>query len=134
MSKDSLKYFEWCKDQRQSDIFSITGYNKLVTTEAYKVEKIPWYVPWGWATWKENFLEMLKIRELNTIYTWDDEINRFIRGDRYLLKPTLARCQNIGSHGGSHIPSPEWHLANQYNEYWAESLEYGEGEFYLQND
>lgn len=137
MSRDALKYFEWGQKQREEKLFTIAGYSKTTLEDttvdkSHGVEKEYWYVPWGWATWKENFKEMLKIRELQTIYTWDDEINRFIRGDsRYQLKPLLSRTQNIGSFGGSHIPSPEWHIQNQYNQFWIESVPYEDKEFYV---
>ena len=132
LSEDALTYFEWCKQFKDDkDIFTVTGYNKEVTKDYYKVMKVPWFVPWGWATWIDRFKEIPKIREINDEYTWDDQINRNIRKERMLLKPLLARCQNIGSYGGCHIPSPQWHINNQYNSYWYNSITVPPGEFHL---
>lgn len=131
LAKDALTYFEYCnKYKEDKEVFTITGYNRDVTKQHYQVVKEKWFVPWGWATWKDRFEEIKGIKKIHDEYTWDDQINRNIRKDRYLVKPLLARCQNIGAYGGSHIPSPQWHINNQYNSFWRDAITVGEGNFY----
>ena len=49
-------------------------------------------------------------------------LNWSVRGGRGEVFPFVSRVQDVGALGGVHVPSAEWHLANQFNEYWVGSL------------
>ena len=129
-SKDFLKYFEWARDtyENNTDILNIAGhsmYKDLEPAEYYKVERGQWFTPWGWGTWIDRWKE-IKEKWDQTI-GWDTIINHNVRGERYEIKPKLARIQNIGATRSVNVPSPEWHAENHFNAFWVGSIDIGEG-------
>ena len=132
--KDCLKYFEWAREQYKDDktIFTISGYvNSDNKTEHYYppsndillVEKRNWFTPWGWATWKDRFEDMIKVWDFaGTRGSWDATVNHVAREGRSEIFPAVARIQNIGADLGTHVPNAEWHKNNHLNTYWIESV------------
>lgn len=116
---DCLKYFEWARDAYRDDqrVFSVSSYSKSVgrTDDGHRVVREPWFTPWGWATWADRWNEM-HANWSHGATSWDIALNR-LRGDRVAIRPVLARVQNIGAHLGEHVPGPEYHRANHFNEY-----------------
>lgn len=131
-TKDCLKYFEWARDKyaNDPDVFSVTSYNRQVVPieDNFKIHRRQWFVPWGWATWKNRWEEIKTKWTFNT--GCDSIMNHSVRGDRCQIEPKLARTQNIGATRGVNVMEPEWHKDNQYNEYWAGIVELGKGEFH----
>lgn len=129
--KDCLKYFEWSRDTYENDydILSVTSYNRTwpEPDEYYKVYRKQWFTPWGWATWKDRWDE-IKTKWNNNI-GWDTIINHHVRGDRYEIKPRLARTQNIGAENSVNVPNAQWHKEHHYNEFWVGSVNLPEGNY-----
>lgn len=131
---DCLDFFNWAGQKYYTDksILNISGYvNSNNQTEHYskksedisKVFRRQWFTPWGWATWKDRFLEMRDGWDCNGINgSWDCTINGILRKDRSEIYPAISRIQNIGAELGTHVPTPEWHAEHHYNEYWIESV------------
>jgi len=131
--KDALLYFEWANEQYKNnlDIFTISGYvNSNNKTEHYvepnnnidAVSSRTWFTPWGWATWKDRFLEMKSEWDFcGQNGSWDTTINHVVRKGRKEIFPMISRIQNIGAEMGTHVPNAEWHKANHFNEYWIDS-------------
>lgn len=131
-SRDCLRFFEWAnsKYRHDSSVFTVCGYvNSNNRTEHYRPMSIDpenicrrkWFTPWGWATWRDRFVEMKKAWDFSGKYgSWDCTINS-IRMDRYEIFPAIARVQNIGAENATHVPSAEWHKTHHFNEYWMES-------------
>jgi hypothetical protein len=123
-STDMLKYFEFCDYRYRYDltVLTICAYHKGKCGEdCYdKVFRNPWFTPWGWATWKDRWEDIKKHWNFNN--AWDIQINNVIRKDRFEIRPHLARSQNIGEQGGTHV-SPEVFQRDHYNEFWANSVD-----------
>jgi len=131
--KDCLRYFEWARQfENDESIFTVSGYvNSDNRTEHYSpktndvkaVSRRLWYTPWGWATWKNRFLEMKSVWDFTGKNgSWDYTVNHLVRRDRVELFPLVSRIQNVGAVAGTHVPSPEWHRTHHYNDYWIETL------------
>lgn len=129
--KDCLRFFEWARDKYENDvdILSITSYNRTWPTpdEYYKVYRKQWFTPWGWATWKDRWDEIKT--KWNNNMGWDTIINHHVRGNRYEIKPRLARTQNIGAENSVHVPNAQWHREHHYNECWAGVVDLKGGDF-----
>lgn len=133
--KDCLKFFEWAREQYKdvTDIFTVNGYvtSDNLTEHHYpksddetEVSRRCWFTPWGWATWKNRFEEMKQVWDFQGRNgSWDATINHVARKKRWEIFPTISRIQNIGAELGTHVPNPEWHKKNHFNEYWIESIE-----------
>jgi hypothetical protein len=128
LAPDTLQYFEWCKDRFRNDpeIYTIGCYIRnpgpCVESNMYVCKRCPWFIAWGWATWRNRWEEPGGMRDdwdFNYQHEgWDININHRLRRDRQEIYPVLSRSQNIGT-VGVHVPSPEWHAQHQHSEYWA---------------
>jgi hypothetical protein len=129
---DALEFFEHCREAYRQDpqVFTIGGYpsypgaGKLSGAApaggSRALARHPWFTPWGWATWLDRFVEMARDWSLES---WDTHLNHVVRGRRCEITPTLSRFQNIGAEQGVHVPSAEWHRANQHLDFWAGMIE-----------
>jgi len=122
-SPDCLRYMEHCcpayrRDQRT---FSVSSYNRLRCHPRlhHAICRRPPYTCWLVGLWKDRW-EWIRRR-------WNPDPERYAT---YLtnqvrhyeldeIYPLLSRRQNIGAERGVHVPSPEWHRANQHTEHWA---------------
>ena len=131
--KDALLYFDWCRKYSLDDnIMNISGYvNSFASKEKYyfeknyeisKVKKRSWFVPWGWATWKDRFQDMKQKWDfIGKRGSWDVTMNTIIRDGKSEIFPLVSRIQNIGGEMGTHVPNVEWHKLHHYNEHWIDS-------------
>ncbi len=106
------------------NVFSITGYNRTVdfpdVNEMQHTEKQNHFTCWGICLWKKKSDVLLDnwIKDsdhTNKTMSWDSHLNdNVVTKDENLLqvKPMISRIQNIGSEGGSWVPSPMWHFYN----------------------
>lgn len=132
--KDCLKYFEWANVKYKDDtgVFTVSGYvNSNNKTEHYRekstdnssVCRRQWFTPWGWATWRDRFREMVRVWDFSGRNgSWDCTVNNIVRKDRYEVFPAIPRTQNIGAENATHVPNAEWHRAHHLNEYWIETI------------
>jgi hypothetical protein len=129
LAPGALKYFEWAREVFRDDpsIFTVAAYRKeeVAAKDFYTYGKEQWFTPWGWATWKDRFVEMTDKWGWNEVDSWDCVVSKHARGERYQVYPTLSRSQNIGAVGGTYCPGPEWHKDNQFNPFWAGLPELG---------
>jgi hypothetical protein len=110
---DSLIYLEWVNKRYKDDkdIFSATAYNNIkypsqIPSNGYfTVYRRPWFNGWIWATWKDRFEEMAKDWNFSS---WDVNINKRLRKNRYEICPSLSRSQNIGQFLGTHVRPGYW--------------------------
>ncbi len=110
---DTLKYFEWIDKTYKNDkeIFSATAYNntkninQIPSNGLFTVYRRPFFNGWIWSSWRDRFEEMAK--DWN-FYSWDVNINKKLRKDRYEICPYLSRSQNIGEFLGAHVRPSYW--------------------------
>lgn len=149
-SKDCLEYFEWTDQNYANDksVMTVCSYNryrkpkpKNHLSNEIQLNELPnyhnavakdaWFTPWGWATWKNRWDNLINEYLYDSIYINNTPYNSW---DKYIydctqknnmneVYPVIARTQNIGSNYGSHVPSSQWHKDNQYNEYWIETIQ-----------
>lgn len=126
--RDFLRFCEWGLNQYEHDetVFSICGYQRTPPSELgfrNAVIRERWFTPWGWATWRDRWHS---VREHwpadDRQVSWDTVLDKLTRRDRYEVRPMLARIQNIGAEGGTHVPGAEWHAAHHLNRHWVESV------------
>jgi hypothetical protein len=127
LAPDALRFFEWAQSNEQDQgLFTITAYHRTLQPEdPFACQRVCWFIPWGWATWRSRWTE---IRECWDFNAWDGSLNHRTRGSRATLLPLLSRAQNIGAEKGAHVPSVDFHRAHHHTPYWATELQ--EGEFY----
>lgn len=121
---DFLDFMEWAAEEYRDDaeVFAIGGYNKTDATpeQHHHVIARPWQNSWGIGTWLDRWEEIKA--DWNFDYrhsmTWDTYCANFVKGDRLMIYPVLARIQNIGKYGGAHN-DPATFDQTQFNEHWA---------------
>ena len=132
--RDCLQYFEFCNQQYKNDksVFSITAFSMdkdLSPEAANHIIRAKWFHPWGWATWKDRWLEIRDDWDfIHEKGGWDVNMCFRLRKDRYMIKPILARVQNIGALNGVHT-TPTIHKQEQFNEIWVNTTSFCESEF-----
>lgn len=134
--KDFLLYCELCNGMFKNDanIFSVSGYVNYdkrsigkqfypPSTEYNLFTQRNWFTPWGWATWKDRWIEIEQafLQSLSTSgVSWDYYVHKILK-NRVEIFPIVSRIQNIGAEKGTYCPGPEWHYKNQHNRYWVET-------------
>ena len=89
----------------------------------------PGFCPWGWASWPHKYFEVFaKGGEKYKADTGEEANGRFdwwLHTTPNLTKvvPIVALVQSVGGEDGEHTPSPEWHTANEYNQYGVWTIE-----------
>lgn len=128
LAKDALEFFEWGRNQRGNGIVDVCSYTRRANDrdtniwESYHQAKTRrWFVPWGWATWKDIFDRTEELNLWNDQPGFDMNINDKING--YELYPHISRSQNIGGLNGFHIESAAWHYNNHFTPLWVESYD-----------
>lgn len=128
LSKDALRYFEHCNTNYKNDanVFTVCGYTKNIPKEKshHVIKKVPWFTPWGWATWTNRWEEIDAVisKPNEQRLSWDI-ITNHSRKNRTQIEPLLSRTQNIGAKLGTYCPSEEWHAVNCFNSYGAWSVQ-----------
>lgn len=127
LAKDALSFFEWGKDQRTDKIVNVCGYTRRASDKDCKVWENyhkavtrRWFVPWGWATWKDMFEKMCEMKLWNDDPGFDVNINHKMQG--YEIFPWISRTQNVGGLSGFHVESARWHYENHFTPVWIESF------------
>jgi hypothetical protein len=125
LGRDAIRYFKWGLGEYADDpsIFSISGYHRdnAITDDVSGVARRRcWFVPWGWATWRDRWERARG--PVDPGVSWDTWLSEHVRKGRYEVYPPLSRTQNIGAHGGQHVPSAEWHAENQWNPVWVDAF------------
>ena len=123
---DSLRYFEWAYETYRDDkkIFTVTAYNRIrdinnIEPQNYFTSyRQKWYTGWFWGTWIDRFEEMSKKWNLES---WDVNINKKIRGNRYEICPSIPRSQNIGEYLGTNVRPNYWRKYH-YNPIWINNI------------
>lgn len=115
LAPDALLWFEWAL-QFGSDpgFFTANAWRHDVgwlpesgaskpESENEKTSRIPFFNCWGWATWKDRWLEMdSRWTDGNdNSLSWDVRVSE-VRGDRMGIQPHISRAMNIGAEGGLH--------------------------------
>lgn len=111
---DALRWFSWACEQYRHDssVFTVTGYNRISNENLSGCGVRRWFTPWGWATWRDRWLEMRGNWSHGNGVSWDCYLTDNVRNGRYEAFPTVSRIQNIGAERGTHVPNAEWHTAN----------------------
>ena len=123
---DSLKYLEWANKtyENNNEIFTVTTYNRIRDIDEINPQNYftsyrqKWYTGWMWGTWKNRFEEMSKKWNFAS---WDVNINKKIRGNRYEICPTIPRSQNIGEYLGTHVRPGYWRKYH-YSPIWINNI------------
>lgn len=125
--RDFLRFMSWGlrEYERDRSVFSICGYQKTPADEVgYRnaVIREQWFTPWGWATWRDRWHSIrASWPRYDHQVSWDTVIDKFTRAGRYEVRPMLARIQNIGADGGTHVPNAAWHAHHHLNRHWIET-------------
>lgn len=125
-ARDFLRFATWGLDTYADDasVFSICGYQRTPADELWNREAVireQWFTPWGWATWRDRWDSVReKWPHDDRQISWDTVIDKLTRGERCEVRPVVARIQNIGGEGGTHVPSPIWHAQHHANPNWVE--------------
>lgn len=126
--RDFLRFMSWGlrEYRRDPSVFSVCGYQKTPTEEVgYRnaVIREQWFTPWGWGTWRDRW-ETVRPSwpRYDHQVSWDTVIDKFTRKGRYEVRPMLARVQNIGAEGGTHVPSAAWHAQYHLNGTWIDNV------------
>jgi len=130
LAYDALKYFEFCKNKFRGDgsVYTVCAWNLMKDpcppSHNHRIMRRDLFISLTMATWKDRWEERGGMRD-NWDYGykqggWDVHINEHLRKGRWEVYPWLYRAQNIGAHGGTHCPSPEWHHRTIHCEYWAD--------------
>lgn len=125
--RDFLRFMSWGlrEYERDRSVFSICGYQKTPVDEVgYRnaVIREQWFTPWGWATWRDRWHSIrASWPRYDHQVSWDTVIDKFTRAGRYEVRPMLARIQNIGADGGTHVPNAAWHAHHHLNRHWIET-------------
>lgn len=123
---DSLRFLEWAYETYKDDeqIFTVTAYNrvrdinKINPQDYFSAYRQKWYTGWMWGTWINRFDEMSKKWDFES---WDQNINKKIRGNRYEICPNLPRSQNIGEYSGTNVRSNYWRMYH-YSPFWVNNV------------
>lgn len=130
---DALRFFEYCAERYREDqtVFTVCAYNKEnpPPEDYYRLFRNKWFIPWMFAVWKDRW-DLIKDKFDFGRGGFGINMNKYFRGDRYEIRPRLARCQNIGRRNGRYCPSPKFHTLKQWNKYWAGRYELPEGKFW----
>lgn len=146
-SMDCLRYFERTEQLAdKASIAAILGYNRytefkvhqqVLEKESYAIQTHDWFTPWGWATWKDRYEEIVgmdgSVYKERVQLTWKGEENgrhdwhwnNYIKNNELkVLYPVLPRVQSIGAEEAEHTPSAQWHSENEYNPYgaWSQKM------------
>lgn len=107
-AKDCLCWFEWASRFKADDsVFSVSGYSKETgRLDAYG--RRSWFTPWGWATWRSRWGQMLSWWREEARYPWAVQTNHWARQCRMEVYPVVARIQNIGRNGGANVNPEQW--------------------------
>jgi len=127
LAKDAIRFFLFCLDRfkHDADVFSVSGYNRADTLKLDAIRQLgrrKWFTPWGWATWKDRYDDIVEARQkvkVSPRLSWDIFVTDNARRGRQEVFPVVSRVQNIGAENGAHVPSPEWHRQNQHTPAWA---------------
>lgn len=138
LAEDALEYFEWARGEYRNDMtaFTVAAFHRVMqhqpisTVDHHRTMKVPWFTPWGWATWRDRweFINGFWPDEITT--NWDVWTNKWLRAGRFEIAPYLSRSQNIGE-VGTNVPSPEWHTLFQSTPVWAGNTPPGPGHFWM---
>lgn len=124
---DSLRYFEWAYDTYKNDeqIFTVTAYNRvrdintINSQDYFSAYRQKWFTGWFWGTWIDRFEEMSKRWDFHQ--SWDKNINKKIRGNRYEICPSIPRSQNIGENLSTSVRSNYWRMYH-YSPFWVNNV------------
>jgi hypothetical protein len=123
-SRDLLEWFSWARDtyENDSEIFTISGYQRKGNGECTTCGRRRKFTPWGWATWLDRLIQIgIGIDETSKV-SWDVQAN-VTRGTRKELFPSVSRVDNIGP-VGEHMHNSRWHECFVSPRYTADSLGY----------
>lgn len=125
--RDFLRFMAWGLREYERDkaVLSVCGYQKTPKDEAgYRnsVIREQWFTPWGWGTWRDRWHSIrASWPRYDHQVSWDTVVDKLTRVGRYEVRPMLARIQNIGAEGGTHVPSAAWHAHHHLNRHWIET-------------
>ena len=128
---DFLSFLLWGMDRFREDqtVFNITAFRRLTEKPAddiaHLAKRESWFVPWGWATWRDRwtrFREMVPIPE-DAPDSWGPLVCKWSVETLKLqeIQPLVGRVQNIGE-VGHWVPNADWHRDHQHTEHWMGSL------------
>lgn len=140
LAPDALAYFAWAAERfavRADDgeppftaqpgaIATVTGYHREPDMPGshswWAARARNWFHPWAWGTWRDRWVVLREVIEVDEPLTWDIQVNTFmLLKDWCEVFPTLARAQNIGHYSSIHpgVFSPEWYREHHTLKHWA---------------
>lgn len=149
-SRDCLRYFEWASSyfQNSKEIGVITSYQRnrsIIPENIHEVKNLVskhmWFTPWGWATWRDRWLNQIGPRLYSLITnrsipysSWDKHLHDILKiNNLFQVFPLVSRTQNIGALNGAHCPGAEFHKERQWTHLFADDYSIYETDFIVTN-
>jgi hypothetical protein len=107
-ARDALSFYKWASQfGGDPELFCVCGYSRR-GGEPHLAVKSADYTAWGFATWRDRWLEMdadwSPVKEVS----WDTWMDRNVRKGRLAISPLASRIQNIGRFGGTYNNPYVW--------------------------
>lgn len=101
-SKDALQFYAWASQfGSDPELFCVCGYSRRGGEPSHAVKSAD-YTAWGFATWRDRWLEMDADWSNDTAISWDTWMDQRVRKGRLAISPLASRIQNIGRYGGTY--------------------------------
>lgn len=128
LAPDALLFFLWAADKyKGTHINTVTSYFRIGVGETVPAANVvieqAFFSPWGWATWKSQWMQHLAPALADVperLMSWDTHMYARMNKKMFLVVPVLSRAQNIGLHHGEHMDGNEkLFLEHMHTPIWA---------------
>lgn len=114
ISPDFFLYMEWARETfaNSEHVDYVSGWQRTVAGALNEAVFRNHFTPWGFGTWRRVFEKVWPEWDHGYVHNgWDWNLRRLL-GHNLEVYPAISRVQNIGTYG-VHVPSPEFHAAEQ---------------------
>ena len=114
ISPDFFLYMEWANKTfaQSAHVDYVSGWQRTVAGALNDVVFRNHFTPWGFGTWRRVFEQVWPEWDHGYVHNgWDWNLRRLLNHNLEVY-PAISRVQNIGTYG-VHVPSPEFHAAEQ---------------------
>jgi len=115
IAPDFFMFMEWAREtfEFSANVDYVSGWHRTPAGSLSDVAFRNHFTPWGFGTWRRVFDKVWTEWDHAYVHNgWDWNLRRLL-GDNLEVYPGISRVQNIGTYG-VHVPSPEFHAAEQH--------------------
>lgn len=144
-ARDALRFFEACDSMFRGDesVISISGYNRyleeeehrrVLAEEPYLLDRGGQFTPWGWATWKDRYENIVGMDGQKYKDATGDQANglfdhnmcRWMRehGNCWTIYPVMPRTNHSAWENAEHTPNESFWRENEYAPFgaWSQDM------------